>query len=484
MPEDPVTASSCSKLEQQGCAPRERWRGGPILPALILFLLFSSLLRPGLVARAAAFGGTGMISGHLLDGSRNNAPVAGQSVTLQMAQGGTARDLLTVKSDGAGSFVFKGLATGSDVQYAVYTRYQGAQYVTDLIDLSKQPVKQVNLTVYDATHSSANLAVVQATILIQAPDASKGTFTVSEIYFFQNVGKLTYVGSLDGSKGRPNALLFSLPGGARNVSLDQGFNSVEAVQVDNGFASDAAVPPGQSEFSFSFEVPYQAESYDFAYTFFYPTVQLSILTPPALRATSAALPSKGLIVANNHPYLLLQSQDFRPGDQVHVKLQGLPLASSSSFGALLTPGWLWLLIGIALMVLIIVISSLLYQRLQHRHSRKRSPQRQREAARSRPAAAALEEGEEEELFRHLLELDKAFEAGKLSQTEYTEQRARLKERLRLLMSVQEARVDENGGGNGQRSAAAHGDHGEGNRERAEVSRARSRRPGARRRRSS
>ncbi|WP_146747214.1 carboxypeptidase-like regulatory domain-containing protein [Thermogemmatispora tikiterensis] len=425
------------------------------IPLLSLLALLW-LLIPVAPTQAASSASTGTIRGHLVNGTHNNAPVAGQSVTLQMAQDGSARDLTTLKTDSQGAFLFTGLATASTVKYAVYTRYQGAQYVSDLVDLSKQAVQQIELIVYDATSSSADLAVVQATILIHEPDASKGTFTVSEIYFFQNVGKTTYVGSLNASQGRPNALLFSLPQGARNVALDQGFNSVEAIQVAGGFASDAAVPPGETQFSFSFEVPYQSTSYDFAYTFFYPTVQLSVLTPPALQASSGALSSKGLMTANSHPYLLLQNQNFRSGDQVHVRLQGLPLSSSQSQhqGLFLVPTWVWLVGGVLVMLAIIVLSSLLYHLFQrwreskprgHPHAQKRPAHThaELEATRTRDKADAGS-GEQDRLLHQLLELDKAFEEGRLKKTEYTEERARIKERLRVLLSLEQEKEHRRG----------------------------------------
>lgn len=426
------------------------------LAFLFSFLSLAWLLLPAAPTRAASSAGTGTIRGHLVNGTHNKAPVAGQSVTLQMAQDGSARDLTTLKTDSQGAFLFTGLATSSTLKYAVYTRYQGAQYVSDLVDLSKQTVQQIELTVYDATSNSANLAVVQATILVHEPDASKGTFTVSEIYFFQNVGQTTYVGSLNASQGRPNALLFSLPQGARNVTLAQGFNGVEAVQVAGGFASDAAVPPGETQFSFSFEVPYQSSSYDFAYTFFYPTVQLSVLTPPALQASSGALPSKGLMTANSHPYLLLQNQNFRSGDQVHIKMQGLPLGSgqSQNSGLLLVPTWVWLIGGVLVMLVIIVLSSLFYNLFQRRREARRQGRQhaQKRSSSTRPEAAApharskneAESSEQERLLHQLLELDKAFEAGQLKKAEYTEERARIKERLRVLMSLEQEKERRSG----------------------------------------
>src|SRR5437899_5960336 len=83
----------------------------------IIFLLLS------LPVHAAS---TGRIFGQLLDGTNKNAPLAGQTVTLQMAQGNNAKDLASVTTDARGSYSFDNLATDSTISYALYLRYLGA----------------------------------------------------------------------------------------------------------------------------------------------------------------------------------------------------------------------------------------------------------------------------------------------------------------------------------------------------------------------
>src|SRR5690349_20260946 len=81
-------------------------------------------------------GGNGQISGQLLDGSNRNTPLPGQSVTLQMAQGNNANDLQTVTTNEQGIFTFSNLSTDKTISYAVFARYQGAQYLSDVVTLN------------------------------------------------------------------------------------------------------------------------------------------------------------------------------------------------------------------------------------------------------------------------------------------------------------------------------------------------------------
>src|SRR5260370_6651377 len=194
--------------------------------ALVCLSMVFAFLLPIPLAHAAA---NGRIYGQLLDGTKKNAPVVGQNVTLQMAQGNNARDVASVKTDAHGSFAFNALDTVKTINYAVYTRYQGAQYYTNLIDLSTKAVQRVNLTVYEATSSAAGIAIVQATVLLHEPDAQGGVLAISEGFFFKNVPTYTYVRPLDPTKGKPNPPRLPLPPPLRHLALSNIFHSYHAL---------------------------------------------------------------------------------------------------------------------------------------------------------------------------------------------------------------------------------------------------------------
>ena len=416
-----------------------------IIPFVIaLSLAIVSLFAFAMPASAHTLTNTGRIYGQLQDGTQRNAPVAGQSVTLQMAQGQNASDLKTVTTDAHGMFSFSGLNTDKTISYAIYTLYQKAQYVSDLVSLSDKPVQQVNLYVFDATTSVKNIAVVQANILINQADAQHGLLSVTENFVFENLGLTTYVGSLQANGQKPNALRFSLPAGARQLSLKLGFDGYNVVQVDPGFASDAAVPPGQSQFAFSFQVPYSASHFDFADTIVYPTVDLSVLTPLDYRATSGTLTSQGTTSVNQQSYQQLVAKQLLPGAQVHVELDGLPAASQpASSPADQSPPWFIAII--VLMLAIVAITWFVYIRMQRKSYARRKktaksqPKNKAAAVSRRPAQSRAERSTQEEqdtLLQAMLELDKAYEAGTIKKAEYQERRNSRKARLRDLMSAE------------------------------------------------
>lgn len=410
----------------------------------------------------------GQISGTLLDGSNKNAPLPNQPVTLQMAQENNSHDVKTLTTDSAGHYTFTGLDTDQTITYAIYAHYQGAQYVSNPITLNTKSNQSVDLQVYEATQSTKGVAVSQATILMQQPDTARGTITISEVFAFQNLTNKTYVGSLNASKGKPNALLFSLPNGIRNVTLVNGFNGDQVIQVNNGFATDAALLPGANEFSFSYEIPYSSQSYVFNYVTQYPTVQINFLVDPTLHATSGALTSVGMINASAHTYHSFKTNTgLSANTSINITLEGLPTPQSqSSNNPSLNSTLTWLIATIIVMIAMIVLTWFLYRSRrkvsiaqtgvgskQSRSSTAHTAASTTKAKKSETDKARENNKKEEEhateddtasdkqqqmLLEELLELDKAYEAGQLEKVAYEKQRSKTKACLRSLIREQEA----------------------------------------------
>lgn len=407
------------------------------LLASILFYLCLSIL--GSVPAYAA--GTGHITGQLLDGSNSNAPLANQQVTLQIAEGNSTRDLATATTDAQGNFSFENLATDKTVSYAVYIRYQGAQYVSNLITLDSNPSPQLNLTVYQATQRMDNIAIVSATVLLHQPNVQKGTITISEVFDFMNLTNRTYVGSLDASKGRPNALSFSLPPNTSTITLGKGFPGYHVIQVDRGMASDAAILPGQSEFSFSFEVPYSSSTLDLNYTTMYPTVSLAFLVPPDLHASSHELSSQGVVPGKGQDLYNRFVANVLPANKnIQLHLEGLAV------NAPLNMGIIWLIVALLLMALLVFVTWFLLRAKRHRSAiqsqkgyekaiPKNAKKDTNQEASGKKGKSSEKADRKQELLEELVALDQEYEAGKLDEAVYQERRNKTKASLRSLMEI-------------------------------------------------
>ncbi|GAC1465941.1 MAG: hypothetical protein PVSMB5_08240 [Ktedonobacteraceae bacterium] len=408
--------------------------------ALLAAVLFFALTTLPIHAVVHAAASDGHIYGQLLDGSNKNAPLANQTVTLQVAQGSGGKDASSAKTDAQGNFSFVNLATDKTLSYAVYIRYQGAQYVSPVVTLDSKPEQKLDLTVYEATRDAQNIAIVQASVLVREPDVRRGVLSVSEVFALQNLNNHAYVGSFDASQGKPNALRFTLPQGAKNVALGKGFEGYHVIQVDRGFASDAALLPGSNEFSFSFELPYTTSTYDFQYETIYPTVQLSFLVDPNLHASVNTLKAAGVVEASNHSYLVFKGTVLPARQQITMHLEGLPLtasASSPSFNATT----IWLIVAVVLMCALAALTWFLYRSRRNAALAVAGQPKsaQRPAGKNVvPQPAHAREERQQKLLQELLQLDKDYEAGKLAKAAYEERRGKAKARLRTLMSEREA----------------------------------------------
>jgi hypothetical protein len=431
---------------------------GMLIAPLLTFCLLTEA-SPALATSNAS--GDGQITGQLLDGSNANAPLPGQSVTLQMAQGNNSQDLTTVTTDAQGSFSFSNLSTDKTISYAVFAVYQGAQYLSDVVTLNNNPTQLVNLKVYEATHSTDKLAILNATVLFHEPDIQQRTITVSEAFSFNNLDTHTYVGSLDAAnKGKPDALLFSLPVGAKNINLQKGFTDHHVIQVDRGFATDAALLPGNNEFSFSFDMPYTSSTYDFSYETFLPTVSLSFFVPPDIHASSRMLTSQGIVNTGNNerPYNLLKASALPSQKNVDLHLEGLltqlPSETPTSFNPLL----IWLIV---VGIIILAIFGILWfvsgtrrgplRGVASRKSKGTQGRQEQTGVRSQKKGVAASDKanrssgstakeREQALLDTLLKLDREYEAGKLSKEVYEERRGKTKARLRTILSEKESTV--------------------------------------------
>ena len=431
----------------------------PTLALSLLIVLAGLILQPAPVSaqvsfthqankQAKAAEGNGYITGKLVDGSNNNAPVGGQTVTLQIAQANQgSRDLATMTTDEQGSYHFDNLATDKTSSYAIYIRYLGVQYVSKLVTLDSNSTQEVDLTVYQTTQSTEKVAVTNANILVHEPDIQKRTITISEDFTFTNLDTRAYAGSLDSSKGKPNALLFSLPAGATNIKLQNGFPGYKVIQVDKGFASDAALLPGQNnEYSFSFDLPYSATKLDLSYKTMYPTVLLNVLVPTDIHASSSQLTSQGVVNSgtDQHPFTQLVTRTQPAQQDITIHLEGLTVTSTND-GPPINARAIWLIVALLAMLGIVGLTWLALRRKQQQLAQPALSRQQtalptggkKAARRDSDDTSQKKTDRQQALLKELLELDQDYESKKISKEFYEEKRNRLKARLRALKSEQE-----------------------------------------------
>jgi type 1 fimbria pilin len=365
-------------------------------------------------ARAA---GTGRIDGNLVDGTTGGTPLAGQTITLMHQAGSALSQAGTTLTDAHGDFHFTGLGTDASDLYAATVTFQGAPYSTDVLVPSDNAPTRVTLLAYEATSSDAQIGIGPVAVQLQSPDVAMGQIHVAELVTVVNAGQRTFVGSSNPANGKPmNLLRFALPAGATNIVPRSGFENAQVIQVDRGFATTATVPPGQTQFSFTFSFPYDGTRAVFSYKAIYPTARVLVVAPrslhmlaPGLHATAAPSGSGSIQV--------WQSQAVPAGESVSVGLTDLPV-----------PGERPNLSPVALDVLGAVLALLALAALGYalRRGTGLAPARVGAAAGGESLTAALDGPAPASLVRALAKLDQDRAAGTLEEAPYQVQRAALK----------------------------------------------------------
>jgi hypothetical protein len=225
------------------------------------------------------------------------------------------------------------------------------------------------------------------------------------------------------------------------------------IQVDHGFATDAAILPDINEFAFSFDMPYTESTYDFTYETFLPTVSLSFFVPPDIHASSRILTSQGIIntADDQRPYNLLKASVLPAQKKVDLHLEGLLTQLPSNTPTSFNPLLIWLIVAGIIILAALGILWFVFGARRGAAPRNLRQARSKKSSANRPAKkgvtgkvhrsnASTASEREQALLDTLLKLDRDYEEGKLSKEVYEERRGKTKARLRSILSEKEGSV--------------------------------------------
>jgi hypothetical protein len=412
------------------------------LIATLALICCALVVAPAAAARPAATG-EGTINGRVVNGTHGNAPVADLTVTLQDTVNTRASDAASVKTDAQGRFSFSGLDLSGMHLYSVYAHFQDGVYSTNPVQFDNSPRQQVQLTVYDAATNDANLSIKVATVLLREPRQRNGLIGIGEFVTFHNSGTTAFVGKSAPVNGDPRTLLrFALPQGATNITLGVGFASADATAVDGGFAATATVPPGDTQFAFAYDVPYQGTQYTLPYRTVYPTDQVIALIPPDMFVDNGSFTAQGLVDTFGSRYQVFYVNKVRPASRPTLHLWNLPEAGEPSyldFRALVV-------LGLALALVIGLLLALYLRRGDLAPVFGLVPVPGGQAPSKTPPGGAgttalsgeEREAERKRLLQELLDFERAHHAGKLSEREYRRREAEARSGLRALLADESA----------------------------------------------
>ncbi|RME46328.1 MAG: hypothetical protein D6791_08535 [Chloroflexi bacterium] len=375
--------------------------------------------------------GDGVIEGQVVDGTAGaQADLGGIEVTLFPFVGQSTLTPITTTTAPDGSFRIEGLATGTDRNYGLQATYQGVDYFhPELISLSDSPSATVTLHVYETTTDESAISVDRNHVII---DFANNQLQVAELYIFRNSGDRTYIG--DGA-----TLRFALPAGAQNVRFDDPRMNQSTGLEDNQVVDTLPVPPGNRQVLLSYSVPYDGRSISFEKQILYQTQNLNVLiSDVGVEVDAGSLTTEAPVsTQNNARFLNYTRQNVPAGEKLSLKLSNLPRGSTAAAAGVPADqsGKLrWFGLGFLVIALTLALG---YPVLR--------PRLLSEEALMEDTAEVVLRRQRQMLLEELAELDDAYEAGEVAESNYIDARAEIK--ADLIDIMQQLRdIEESGQG--------------------------------------
>lgn len=351
------------------------------------------------------------VSGQVSNGTPGGMVPAGLPVTLQVfSEAGTVAEYTTaLGADGAFHFDSLPLTAGETAIARVV--YQDVAYVSAPLTIEAgQGEISLPVTVYETTEDPAAVQITQLHVfMVGAGDVLQ----VGELYLISNLGDRTYIGALDEESGRRITLRFSAPEQAGELSLDEASPGERFVERTTGFADTAPIPPGTAtvEVLISYLLPYQ-EGLQVVRTFDAPVASVVLVVSDAeMGLEGAQLTPGGTLETQMGPALGYTAGPLGAGEPLTFTLTRQTTAMSGEMtgttSAPMRNAGSELLIGLLVLAAALVAVYMLFL----------SP------------AGAPPEGVRP-LVQAIARLDADFEAGRIAENAYRQQREALERQVR------------------------------------------------------
>lgn len=355
---------------------------------------------------------TGTIEGKVINAG-DDKPQEGVRVTLSSGDAAGNTDTTSVTTGADGTYRFTGLATGADLFYALDAEYKEGLFTGRAItipdDTEEEPVIETTLRVWETTEEPTSI-LIASDVMFLVPNENGGLGVIEAVTVLNQSQHEAYIGRGLAEDETRTSVGFALPAGARDAQvsiLEADLSVPELLRKEYGFDITSAIPPGESKFTFSYEIKGSAGSYDLSRDTLYPTVRLQIYAQPPLEVEGLLLEEGDEVTLEGGTYKEYRaSEGLDAGDPQQV----LAVAEAGTSPALLA--------GMA-GALVLVAALGFFPVWRSRRARRRAEE----------LAPEPKEDPKDTLLRELAELDARHERGDLAYEEWSARRAEKKAEL-------------------------------------------------------
>jgi len=241
------------------------------------------------------------------------------SVALHISSLDSPRETRHTFTDSSSSFQFEAILYSPDNLYGLSTIYKDTVYVSD-ITIESGVAKFTTLPVYDTSTNDDIIFLSKASFSVTGIDSLERKISILELATVSNNSKLTYV---QGS-GPMDLIRFGIPEGATNFVFDTLIPAAEYIQVDKGFALIAALPPGDHEIMYSYDIPYTGSQSEVLKTWRYGAKSASILFPKGMLNINTDFETVNQDTIGEKIYTILEAKNIERGGETSISLTNLP----------------------------------------------------------------------------------------------------------------------------------------------------------------
>jgi len=396
----------------------------------VIFSAFAALALLALpTPRAdAQASGQGQVEGQIVNGTKDakTPNTAGLTVTLYVANMSTQSTITkTTQSDASGRFAFSNLDVVSTTRMLALANYGGIDYASDILAFDGiTTTAPASITVYETTTDPSVLQVAQTHLVF---GIETGLLNVLEVVQVTNTSDRSYIG--DTAIG-PHRITLPLPvlAGAADIQFQTQDADATTIRGTNVLSYTLPFQPGNDQVVFNYTVPFTPPAYQFSLQLPFDTAKFGVL----LADVGGTITSTQLSAPTNFPtqggqnFLLSSADNLTKGTEVKATFNSLPATVNAPAGT--TPGTSpaaapatpvtdnssqmlgFGVLGLAAVAAILLIA---YPLLRRRANQ----------------VAVASTNRRMDLLQSIADLDDDFEAGKVTESTYKEERARLKAKL-------------------------------------------------------
>lgn len=354
-------------------------------------------------------------------------------VRLVIFESESFSDIQEGVSDDNGQLAWNDLPTDSTWAYIVEVIYNNVPYDSNLIQFDPGSTSvEVPIQVYESGASLADIRISRAHWVVSF--VTPNQVDIGELYALTNTGNRVYIGEGGPDVMPPQVLRFVFPENATNLGVEGGDTSNRYLIQGNEIIDTLPFAPGNRQILFRYTLPVTEGEVTLAHPLTYPIDYLNLLVPEVgVKVDALAWTAEDTIQTQTGNYLNYviteQSAGASPAAVISgIKPDMVDTGVTSEQGghqvmdANATPGisgypflpWL-----IALLSAILLLAGTLF-----------IVRRQQALAEALPQ---IQTRMQEDLLEQIADLDDDFEEGRLSRSDYEEQRQLLKSQLAALL---------------------------------------------------